>query len=80
MMDVGENISVIASFSQTCRIKPLRFRWSGRLFEVREITYLWKVREGQTEIYHFSVTDGRSLYELTFDTKSLLWRLEKLEA
>lgn len=80
MMDVGETISVIASFSQTYRIKPLRFRWSGRLFEVREITYLWKMREGQNEIYYFSVTDGRSLYELTFDTKSLLWRLEKLEA
>lgn len=80
MMEVGETISVIASFSQTYRIKPLRFRWSGRLFEVREVTYLWKVREGQNEIYHFSVTDGRSLYELTFDTKSLLWRLEKLEA
>ncbi len=79
MMDVGENISVIASFSQACRIKPLRFRWSGRLFEVKEITYLWKVREGQAEIYHFSVTDGNSLYELTFDTGSLLWRLEKLE-
>ncbi len=79
-MNVGETISVIASFSQTYRIKPLRFRWSGRLFEVREITYLWKSAEGQSEIYHFSVTDGRSLYELTFDTKSLLWRLEKLEA
>ncbi len=79
-MNVGETISVIASFSQAYRIKPLRFRWSGRLFEVREITYLWKSAEGQGEIYHFSVTDGRSLYELTFDTKSLLWRLEKLEA
>jgi hypothetical protein len=80
MMEVGETISVIASFSQGYRIKPLRFRWSGRLFEVREITYLWKSAEGQNEIYHFSVSDGRSLYELTFDTGSLLWRLEKLEA
>lgn len=80
MMDVGETISVIASFSQTYRIKPLRFRWSGRLFEVREITYLWKSADGQSEIYHFSVSDGRSLYELTFDSRSLLWRLERLEA
>ena len=80
MMEVGEPISVIASFSHMYRIKPLRFRWSGRLFDVKEITYLWKSTEGQSEIYHFSVSDGRSLYELAFDTGSLLWRLEKLEA
>ncbi len=80
MMEVGETISVIASFSNSHRIKPLRFRWSGRLFEVREITYLWRSTEGRNEIYHFSVSDGRALYELTFDSGSLLWRLEKLEA
>lgn len=79
-MDVGENISVIASFGSPYRIRPLRFRWSGRLFEVEEITYLWKAKDGQREIYHFSVSDGRALYELTFDVYSLLWRLESLEA
>ncbi|MFO0751781.1 MAG: hypothetical protein U0411_00465 [Thermodesulfovibrionales bacterium] len=79
-MRIGENISVIASFSMPFRIKPVRFRWTGRLFEVQEITYTWKTREGQTEVYHFSVTDGKALYELTFDTRSLLWVLESLEA
>ncbi|MCL5021863.1 MAG: hypothetical protein M1497_00560 [Nitrospirae bacterium] len=79
-MEVGEAVSVIASFSQVYRIKPLRFRWSGRLFEVKDITYVWKSKEGRNEIYHFSVSDGNSLYELSFHTESLLWRLEKLEA
>src|SRR4030042_1454464 len=32
-MYVGETISVIASFGQSCRIKPVRFNWSGKLFE-----------------------------------------------
>lgn len=80
MISAGENISVIASFGQPYKIKPVKFKWSGRLFEVREITYTWKTKEGQKVIYHFSVTDGRSLYELTFDTNSLLWRLENIEA
>ncbi|MEK6679509.1 MAG: hypothetical protein AABY39_08850 [Nitrospirota bacterium] len=79
-MDVGENINVIASFGTPYKIKPLKFRWSGRLFEIKEITYLWKSREGRAEIYHFSVSDGKALYELTFDTVSLIWRLEQLEA
>ena len=78
-MDIGETISVVASFGIPYRIKPVRFRWSGKLFEVKEVTYAWETKEGQTKIYHFSISDGKTLYELTFDTASLLWRLESLE-
>jgi hypothetical protein len=79
-MDIGESISVIASFGLPYKIKPVRFKWSGRLREVKDITYSWTTKEGQSKIYHFSVSDGKTLYELSFDTSSLLWRLEKLEA
>jgi len=79
-MYVGETISVIAFFGQSHRIKPVRFNWSGKLFEIKEITYAWNTKEGKKNIYHFSVTDGRSLYELIFDADSLIWRLENLEA
>jgi len=79
-MYIGETVHVVASFGLPYKIKPVRFLWSGRLLEVREITYTWKSKEGKKDIYHFSVTDGKSLYELTFDTDSLLWRLENLEA
>ena len=79
-MDVGETISVIASFGLPYKIRPVRFKWSGKLLEVKEITYFWVEKEGQSRIYHFSVSDGRALYELSFDAVSLLWRLEKLEA
>jgi hypothetical protein len=78
-MRAGDIISVIASFGPSYRIRPVRFRWSGRLFDIKEITYSWKTKEGLKDIYHFSVTDGRTLYELTFDTQSLLWKLEGLE-
>lgn len=78
-MQIGDTISVLASFGMPYRIKPLKFNWSGRLLEVREITYTWKTREGQNEIYHFSVTDGKTLYELSFDTDSLIWKIENLE-
>ena len=79
-MDIGESISVIASFGLPYKIKPVRFKWSGRLREVKDITYSWTTKEGQSKIYHFSISDGTTLYELSFDTSSLLWRLEKLEA
>lgn len=79
-MQIGDTISVLASFGMPYRIKPLKFRWSGRLFEVKEITYTWQTKEGERNIYHFSVTDGRTLCELTFDTGSMIWRIENLEA
>jgi hypothetical protein len=79
-MHIGETISVIASFGLPYKIRPVRFRWSGRLLEVRDVTYAWRTREGQREIYHFSVTDGGAVYELSFDTHSLLWKVEELEA
>ena len=80
MMHIGEHISVIVSFGPRYRIRPVKFRWSGRTFEVKEITYVWKTNEGQSLIHHFSVTGGKTLYELTFDTTSLIWRLEGVEA
>ncbi len=79
-MHIGESISVIATFGLPYRIRPLRFRWAGRLYDVKEVTYTWKSKEGQREIFHYSVTSGDCLYELTFDTGSLLWRIENLEA
>jgi hypothetical protein len=48
--------------------------------EVKDITYTWETKEGQKTIRHFSVTDGRTLYELSFDTHSLIWKMENLEA
>jgi len=80
MMRIGDTIHVVAAFGLPYRMKPVRFTWSGRSIEVREITYTWKSREGQKDIYHFSLTDGRTLYELAFDTGSLLWRLDCIEA
>jgi hypothetical protein len=79
-MHVGETISVIASFGLPHKIRPLRFKWSGKLLEVKEVTFFWTEKEGQKNIYHFSVSDGRTLYELSFDAIALLWRLETLEA
>ena len=79
-MHVGEAIDVLVSFGMPYRIKPVKFKWSGRSIAVKEITYTWKSKEGLKDIYHFSITDGGTLFELSFDTSSLLWRLESLEA
>lgn len=78
-MRMKETISVVASFGLPYKIRPVRFRWSGRLLEVREITYRWMTREGASVLYHFAVTDGASTYELSFNATSLLWSIEGVQ-
>jgi len=79
-MYVGKIVNVLVSFSLPGHIHPLRFQWAGRLIRIQEVTYRWKSREGAKEMHHFSVTDGSTLYELVFDSTSLIWRLENIEA
>jgi len=78
-MQIGEGVTVLASFGMPYRIKPLSFTWSDRTIEVQEVTYTWKTKEGKKDLHHFSVTDGSTLFELTFDSVSLLWKIESLE-
>ena len=78
-MQIGEDITVLASFGMSYGIKPLSFTWSGRTIEIKEVTYTWKTKEGQKVLHHFTVTDGNTLFELTFDSVSLLWKVESVE-
>ena len=78
-MQIGESVTVLATFGMPYRIKPLGFTWSGRTHEVKEVTYTWKTKDGQKDLHHFSVTDGSTLFELTFDSVSLLWKIESVE-
>ena len=76
MVHIGETIGVMASFGPAYGMRPVRFKWSGRVFEVREVTYSWSTRDGASTVHHFSVSDGKDIYEITFNASSLVWSLE----
>ncbi len=79
MLEIGEQVSVIAAFGSNAKLRPLKFRWSGKQVNISDITYEWTTMEGKSRLLHFSVTDGNTLYELSFDTHSVRWRLEGVE-
>ena len=79
MIEIGERIFVIAAFGRSIKLKPLRFTWSDRQVDIKDVTYEWTTSEGTNRLLHFSVTDGNTLYELSFNTNSILWRLEGVE-
>ncbi len=76
---IGERVIVIAMFGGKYRLRPLRFSWAKRVIHIKEITYSWIDMEGSDKVHHFSVTDGATLYELSFNTSSMMWNLEKVE-
>lgn len=73
---INESIDVAAVFSKN-KIKPKWFLWNGRKYEVRETTYIWQDNLGEAKIIHFAVSDGATLFELSLNQKTMLWRLEK---
>ena len=79
MTEVGERVFVIAAFGRSISLKPLRFTWSDRRIDIKDVTYEWTTSEGASKLLHFSVTDGNTLYELSFNTTSIKWMLEGVE-
>ncbi|MEE8185187.1 MAG: hypothetical protein V3T96_02155 [Thermodesulfobacteriota bacterium] len=74
--EIRDSIKVMAIFDRG--IRPVKFRWEGRVYPVKEITYTWRTREGSAEVIHFSVTDGASLYELSYNKSTMRWSLEQV--
>ena len=70
-------VDVLTSFVEG-RMRPLRFRWQGRVVRVRSVTGEWTRREGQTVLRHYSLdgTSGES-YELCYDPRGPKWILTR---
>ncbi|RMG75060.1 MAG: hypothetical protein D6710_00660 [Nitrospirae bacterium] len=78
MVEIDEPVGVVATFYQG-RIRPLKFRWGDRVIPVKSVTYQWIRQDGFKRLYFFSVTDGKTLYNLSYDGDTLTWRLEAVE-
>lgn len=76
--EIRERVDVIAVFDPG--VRPVKFKWKGRVYSVKEITHTWTSREGSARLIHFSVTDGGGLFEITCDTSTLRWSLLRVRA
>ncbi|MCF6156957.1 MAG: hypothetical protein E3K36_17370 [Candidatus Brocadia sp.] len=78
--EINEPIKVGAIFGDNKKkLKPVWFVWSGRKYDVKEITYIWTERVGKASIHHFTVTDAASLFDISYNTDTLLWILHSIE-
>ena len=88
IMEISETVKVGAVFSAEGgsasggkgirKIFPKWFVWEGRKYSIKEINYTWKDLLGTEDLYCFSVTDGANSYELSFNSKRVVWVLNKV--
>ncbi len=75
--EIREPVKVMAIFDKG--VRPVKFKWRGRVYPVKDVTHSWSSRDGKARLMHFAVTDGNALYELSYDPSSSLWLLEGVE-
>lgn len=76
---INEPIKVMAVFDGG--VRPVKFKWRGRVYPVKEITFTWRMKEGSADVVRFSVADGAGgLYELSYNKADMKWSIESVEA
>lgn len=76
--ELFEPIEVIVLFQQG-QIIPLKFRWNGRVYKIKQLNGCWKENQGYGRQYHFSAqVDGSDCFELLFDSSDFSWQLARV--
>ena len=74
---LDDPVDVLAAFVDGS-LRPLRFRWQGRVVLVRKVTGQWNRREGQSILRHFAVQGARDeSFELCYDGRGPRWTLRR---
>ena len=76
--DIAERIEVGAIFRRG-HARPVWFIWKGRRHSVKSVTYEWHEKRGETLFHFFQLASDAGNFEVSLDSKSLAWNLEKIE-
>lgn len=80
MTFIGEKIIVAAIFKNGV-VVPKKFIWRERELIVNKVSlgYAKNIGESLTKFFNVNILGSTSSYELSFNTKNMVWRLEKIE-
>lgn len=74
---LNDPVDVLTAFVDG-RVRPLRFRWQGRVVRVRRVTGEWTRREGGSLMKYYAVEGvGAETYELCYDPRGPRWLLSR---
>lgn len=76
--DIGEPIEVIVLF-RGGKMRPLKFRWNGRVYKIERINGGWKSDQGRDRMCHYSVmSDGPDVYEISCSLEKFSWQIDRV--
>jgi len=82
---VNETVKVYALYASPSRpsapherLRPVMFIWRNREYRVQDVTYVWRENRGDSEMYHYAVSDGANVYELCYETRTFNWTLSSV--
>jgi hypothetical protein len=71
----NDPVDVLTAFLDG-KVRPLRFRWKGRVIRVRAVTGEWSRREGHRALRYYAVQSSASeSFELCYDPGAMNWVL-----
>ncbi|OYD14271.1 hypothetical protein CH330_08120 [candidate division WOR-3 bacterium JGI_Cruoil_03_51_56] len=81
---INESIKVYAVYNNRRtpfpheRLQPVVFIWRNHRYRIKDITYVWREKQGDSELYHYAVSDGANVYELSYENKTFNWTLTSI--
>ncbi len=75
--ECGESISTYVAFYGG-KIAPVGFKWRGKLYDKLEVCASWNKYEGEAKLIYFTLLKWRTVYEVCFNTRSLIWTLIRI--
>lgn len=78
----GKPVRIAVVYEPGKKPRPVWFELNRRQHKVKETTYYWRDKVGDTPLLHFAVTtdDGGGLYELVFNTLDESWTLHSYKS
>ena len=71
----AESIDVISVFHKKT-VRPVKFKYAGRVHVVSKILYTWMTREGSFPVHNFSVlTEDGERFALSLNTYTMDWTI-----
>jgi hypothetical protein len=84
---LNEHVKVYALYKETDdrrfphdKLRPMMFIWRNQEYRVQDVTYVWRENRGESEVYHFTVSDGANVFELCYNARSFDWTLSGVYA
>lgn len=76
--EVNESVEVISHYDGKS-MRPIRFKWRGRAYQVSHINGVWDDIKGQSREYHFHVSAKNSgSFELIYNNAGFTWKLGRI--